>query len=58
MPQRKLLVTHHAPDLDAIGGIWLFKRFDALNYANAQVAFVDPGDTISLEDCEKNFNCQ
>jgi hypothetical protein len=58
MAQRKLLVTHHAPDLDAIGSIWLFKTFDAINYADAKVAFVDPGDKISLEDCEKNFNCQ
>jgi len=52
------LVTHHAPDLDAIGSVWLFKRFDPLNYADAKVAFVDPGDKISLEDCEKNYNCQ
>lgn len=58
MSQRKLLVTHHAPDLDAIGSVWLFKRFDPLNYADAKVAFVDPGDKISLEDCEKNYNCQ
>jgi hypothetical protein len=58
MSQRKLLVTHHAPDLDAIGSVWLFKRFDPLNYADAKVAFVDPGDQISLEDCEKNYNCQ
>lgn len=58
MSERKLLVTHHAPDLDAIGSIWLFKRFDNVRYADAKVAFVDPGDTISLEDCEKNFNCQ
>ncbi len=58
MSERKLLVTHHAPDLDAIGSIWLFKRFDSARYADAKIAFVDPGDTISLEDCEKNFNCQ
>ncbi len=58
MSERKLLVTHHAPDLDAIGSVWLFKRFDSVRYADAKVAFVDPGETISLEDCEKNFNCQ
>lgn len=58
MPKCKLLVTHHSPDLDAIGGVWLFKRFDANRYAAARVAFVDPGDKISLQDCEKNFNCQ
>ncbi|MBU0978844.1 MAG: hypothetical protein ABIJ03_02935 [Patescibacteria group bacterium] len=47
MPERKLIVTHHAPDLDAITAVWLFKRFDAQDYASAQVAFVDPGDNIS-----------
>jgi len=47
MPDRKLIVTHHAPDLDAITAVWLFKRYDAQDYASAQVAFVDPGDTLS-----------
>ncbi len=55
---RKLIVTHHAPDLDAITSVWLLKRFDAQNYANAKVAFVNPGETIALEVAEKEFNCQ
>jgi len=55
---RKLIVTHHAPDLDAISSVWLLKRFDSQRYANAKVAFVNPGDTISLEEAEKEFNCQ
>lgn len=55
---RKLIVTHHAPDLDAISSVWLLKRFDSQKYANAKVAFVNPGDTISLERAEKEFNCQ
>lgn len=55
---RKLIVTHHAPDLDAIASVWLLKRFDSQKYANAKVAFVNPGDTISLEEAEKEFNCQ
>ncbi len=55
---RKLIVTHHAPDLDAITSIWLLKRFDSQKYANAKVAFVNPGDTISLEEAEKEFSCQ
>jgi len=55
---RKLIVTHHAPDLDAISSVWLLKRFDGQRYANAKVAFVNPGDTISLEEAEKEFNCQ
>lgn len=55
---RKLIVTHHAPDLDAISSVWLLKRFDAQRYASAKIAFVNPGDTISLEEAEKSFNCQ
>lgn len=55
---RKLIVTHHAPDLDAISSVWLLKRFDSQRYALAKVAFVNPGDTISLEEAEKEFNCQ
>ncbi|HPS40688.1 MAG TPA: hypothetical protein PLQ50_01625 [Candidatus Woesebacteria bacterium] len=55
---RKLIVTHHAPDLDAITSVWLLKRFDSQKYANAKVAFVNPGETISLEEAEKEFSCQ
>lgn len=44
-----LLVTHNAPDLDAIASIWLLTRFDAQHYAGSRVAFVNPGETISLE---------
>jgi len=44
---RPVLVTHHSPDLDAIGSIWLFKRFDAQHYATAKVAFVNPGEKIT-----------
>lgn len=50
---RKLLVTHHAPDLDAIGAVWLLKRFDAQHYANAKVAFVNPGDQITYEEAQE-----
>lgn len=47
MSLRKLLVTHHAPDLDAVGALWMLKRFDAQTYANARLAFVNPGDSLS-----------
>lgn len=53
MSHRKLLVTHHAPDLDAVGAVWLFKRFDAQHFAEAKVAFVDQGTTITLEEAEQ-----
>lgn len=53
MPDRKLLVTHHAPDLDAIGAVWILKRFDSKNYADARIAFVDPGSRLGLEEARK-----
>jgi len=45
--QRNLIVTHHAPDLDAITSVWLLKKWAGQDYADAQVAFVNPGATIS-----------
>ncbi len=54
---RPLIVTHHAPDLDAIGAVWLLKRFDAQHFADARVGFVNPGDTITLEEAEEH-GCQ
>lgn len=51
--KRKLIVTHHAPDLDAIGAVWMLKRFDTQHFGTAKVAFVDPGSTISPEQAEK-----
>jgi len=50
---RRLIVTHHAPDLDAITAVWLLKRFDNQHYADARVAFVNPGSTITLEAAEE-----
>lgn len=40
-------MTHHAPDLDAIGATWILKRFDTQHYATAKIEFVNPGETIS-----------
>lgn len=47
---RKLIVTHHAPDLDAIGAAWLLKTFDSQHYADAKFAFVNPGEKISTPE--------
>ncbi len=47
LKDQKVIVTHHAPDLDAIGATWLLKRFDSQNFAEAKIYFVNPGDTIS-----------
>lgn len=43
----KLLVTHHSPDLDAISSVWMLKTFDNQHFADAKIAFVDPGQTIT-----------
>lgn len=43
----RLIVTHRAPDLDAIGSVWMLKNFDAQHFADAKIGFVDPGKTIS-----------
>lgn len=45
----KLIVTHKSPDLDAVASVWLLKRFDEQNFGQAQLAFVNPGEEISLE---------
>lgn len=54
---RPLIVTHHAPDLDAITATWLLKRFHAQKFAEAHIGFVSPGEKISLEEAEK-LGCQ
>lgn len=50
---RKLIVTHHAPDLDAVGSVWMLKRFDAQDFADSHLAFVNPGEQISLAEAEE-----
>lgn len=52
LSNKKLLVTHHSPDLDAITSVWLLKRFDSVQFANATISFVNPGEVISLEQAE------
>ncbi|MEX0895994.1 MAG: hypothetical protein WDZ94_03575 [Patescibacteria group bacterium] len=49
MQHRSLLVTHHQPDLDAIGAVWMLMRHDSQNFGTAKLAFVNPGETITLE---------
>lgn len=48
MQSRKLIVTHHSPDLDAVGAVWMLKRFAAQEFAAAKVGFVNPGATITI----------
>ena len=56
MSQTPLIVTHHAPDLDAVTSVWLLKRFDAHKFANAPVTFVNPGETISDQELARFEN--
>lgn len=44
---KKLIVTHQNPDVDAIGSVWLLKRFDREDYFEAKTSFVPAGETIS-----------
>ncbi|MBD3279123.1 MAG: hypothetical protein GF390_00240 [Candidatus Pacebacteria bacterium] len=54
MSPRQLIITHHAPDLDAVTAVWLLKRFDPQNYADAQVAFVNPQEKISAPEAQEH----
>lgn len=42
-----LIVTHQAPDLDAISSVWLLTRFWAQKFSGSRVAFVSAGETIT-----------
>ncbi len=50
---QRLIVTHHAPDLDAITATWLFKTFDGQHFANARIFFVNPGDSITTQEAQR-----
>ncbi len=47
------IVTHHAPDLDAITATWLIKRF-LPNWKNADTAFVPAGKTLNNETVDSD----
>jgi len=47
---KKIIVTHHSPDLDAITASWLLQRFNDQVYQDAQFAFVNPGDRLSHQE--------
>lgn len=49
---KRIIVTHHAPDLDAVTSCWLLKRFDASLYSQAKVLFANPGEKIDDEKIE------
>jgi hypothetical protein len=45
----RIIVTHRSPDLDAIGAVWLLKRFLSAEYADAAVLFVPAGQVLTAE---------
>jgi len=53
VPEKRLIVTHQGPDLDACASVWLLQRFAPDVYANAQIAFVPAGNTLSEKEISK-----
>lgn len=51
----KTIVTHFAPDVDAVTSIWLIKRF-LLGWSETQVAFVPAGKTLNNEIVDSHSN--
>ena len=50
-----LIVTHKNPDIDAIGSIWLLKRFEK-GFEEADVKFVNAGDTYQDQEVDSDPN--
>lgn len=50
---RKLIVTHKAPDLDALVSVWLIKRFLA-GWKKAEVVFVNAGQTWQGREADED----
>lgn len=52
----KIIVTHFAPDVDAVTSIWLLKRF-LPGWEDAEVAFVPAGSTLNgdIVDSDKDI---
>lgn len=44
--QIKFLVAHENPDMDAIGAMWLFKRFGGTGFDSTEFYFVHAGDRM------------
>ncbi len=49
----KTIVTHFAPDIDAIASVWLIKRF-LPGWSMSQVVFVPAGQTLNGEIVDSN----
>ena len=51
----KKIVTHFAPDLDAVTSVWLIKRFMP-GWERADVLFVPAGETLDDQSVDSNQN--
>ncbi len=52
MSDEKIIVTHKNPDLDAIGSVWLLKKYGGKEFENAKVIFVKAGDTFRKAEAD------
>lgn len=50
----KLIVTHKNPDIDAIGAVWLLKRFAKEEFGEALVMFVPAGGTYQGKNVDSD----
>src|SRR3990172_5055768 len=51
----KTIVTHLAPDVDAVASVWLLKRFLS-EWKDAKLAFVPAGRTLDDEPVDSDLN--
>ena len=49
----KILVTHFSPDLDAVSGIWLIKKYIP-DWHDAELRFVPAGETLNGHKVDSN----
>lgn len=49
----KIIVIHFNPDLDAIGAVWLWKKFND-DYKEAELVFVPAGNTYQNQKVDNN----
>lgn len=52
---KKTIVTHFAPDVDAVTSVWLLKRFTT-SWQDADVAFVAAGKTLNNDIVDSDIN--
>jgi len=45
----KIVVTHFSPDFDAVGAIWILRRFHP-DFANAKIVFVPTGERLENQN--------